>query len=218
MLNDSYYDIYEHLDTGERLAFDSRETDTLPERSMRLFRKRLVSAMKVHRFRLFITFTYSDSLIPRCYRDVYSFYSSSHVRECINRIRTYARKRCIYFEYVWRLEFGSASGRPHYHMLLTLSNIDHKQLEKWWGFGYVHVAPVLNEATGVRYISKYLISKNVDDHRNRSYGTSRGIKPPLKSRWRLILSWVPEQELSQFLYEHNDSLVTIPAYFRRREL
>jgi hypothetical protein len=103
----------------------------------------------------FITLTYDDSTLP--YSD--SFLETldyGDYQRFIKRLRKNhsSRKTLKYFAVG---EYGSKSGRPHYHALLfNLEDVD--ALQKEWHYGFVHVGEVTDAS--IFYTLKYIV-KNI---------------------------------------------------------
>lgn len=89
------------------------------------------------------------------------------------------------FKYLAVLEFQKR-GSIHYHMLSDFGYIEHKELEKIWGNGFIWIRDLLTENKGKpvdnvgAYIVKYMNKNNIDKRLmgKKAYFTSRNLFRP----------------------------------------
>lgn len=120
---------------------------------------RLKQELEVSSSAFFLTFTYSDDVLPL--RGGVATLVKSDVQRFMKRLR----KKCVgvTLRYYFVGEYGTKTGRPHYHAImfnLPLSDALHPMLESTWGLGGVFVAPC-NGAT-IHYTTKYHLNRHVD--------------------------------------------------------
>lgn len=196
--------VYQHKVTKERIAYPGVRV-TAHVRAMSRRRRRILQAVMEKQFSSFLTFTYDDKLIPKCYKDVFEFHSSSQVAYCLNRIRAYFYKYDIpKFSYIWVCEYGELRGRPHWHVLTTIPytlSILHGKLEQWWGYGFVKVVQLHNNYHVGKYVAKYMVKQDQGQVMRR-YGTSQDIPGTPKSVWRRVMV-VLEERLEEVVQDWN---------------
>lgn len=144
-------------------------------------RKKLIWANKIDLERLgwphshFITLTYSDENLY--YVDAPTDQHPDRKLSSVSKrdIDLFTRRLSINFKragckdrYAWYLcaEYGSASLRPHYHMVLfcnysfdQISDLVHSS----WSHGFVHFGPSGVRVGASSYVSDYLVKKSVRD-------------------------------------------------------
>lgn len=128
---------------------------------------RLQEEHKVSRSSHFVTLTYDAKHLRTnyslCKRDLQLYIKRLRKRDETTRIRYYAVG-----------EYGSKSGRPHYHLLLF--NSVEQDIRSAWvdsrgvGIGIVHVGKVL--PASIAYVTKYMIQKeNYPDGMEKPFAT-----------------------------------------------
>lgn len=93
---------------------------------------------------LMLTTTYADD----------KEWSASDLRDCLQRMRMWFKRRGWPLAYVWVLEL-TKRGRPHYHVLIRLGvnqRIPHPDDCGWWQKGSTNLEPCRN---AVGYVAKY---------------------------------------------------------------
>lgn len=93
---------------------------------------------------LMLTTTYADN----------TEWQASDLRDCMQRMRMWFKRRGWAFAYVWVLEL-TKRGRPHYHVLIRLNvgqRIPHPDSIGWWRKGSTNLEPARN---AVGYVAKY---------------------------------------------------------------
>ena len=81
-------------------------------------------------------------------------WTASDLRDCLQRMRMWFKRRGWPLAYVWVLEL-TKRGRPHYHVLLRLGvnqRIPHPDDCGWWQKGSTNLEPARN---AVGYVAKY---------------------------------------------------------------
>ncbi len=191
--------VYEHKMDGRRIHFPSIGY-TAAIRSDVRFRRKVMLASKVVIFKVFGTLTYADEFLP---------YSSKHVSLFFKRWRdhnTRLKKKKAKVEYIWREDFGSLRGRPHYHFLVNDFE-DIEKIRKWWGRGFVWVKKVysLNEVR--QYLYKYMCKKRdqLENNKRHRFGSSQGVPKTPQSDWRMV-GFCREENLKKMVGEHNQNL------------
>jgi hypothetical protein len=82
-------------------------------------------------------------------------YDPRQISEALKRARQWVDRRGYPFRYVWRFEFGSLKGRPHYHMIVWLPRgVTMPKWDKqgWWPHGMTNAVWARNP---VGYMAKY---------------------------------------------------------------
>lgn len=116
---------------------------------------RLMIEYKVSKSAAFITLTYSDKFLPD------QGVSKRHFQLFMKRLRKRSGARLRYYAVG---EYGTKTGRPHYHAIIFNFQGDERFLQSIWStrkrepFGIVHIGKV-NEAS-IRYTTKYVIQRS----------------------------------------------------------
>lgn len=123
-------------------------------------------------FLYFITLTFSDKYLDV---DGYNQLQLSHVQKYIKRVRTNFGWK---FKYIAVGEYGSKSGRRHYHLLLYgipfIDKYTRIKLAKCWKYGFSYIK--LSDPNSIYYVLKYSF-KNVLGLDN-SYYSQLGFNVP----------------------------------------
>lgn len=124
---------------------------------------RLMQEYKAASCAAFITLTYHPKFVPD------QGLSKRHVQLFMKRLRKLCPERLRYFLVG---EYGTRSGRPHYHIILfNYEGGLHRLYEAWSTvkgepFGIVHIGKV-TEAS-IRYTTKYVIQRNAYSYGSKS--------------------------------------------------
>lgn len=157
----------------------------------------------------FITMTYDEKYIPKLhgtpslkFRDVQLFLKQ-------------VRKAKYYCKYICVGEYGGATGRPHYHLLLW-TDADPIKLEAIWHRGHFHVGKLT--MASAMYTLKYIIQpKQVLD-------TSRE-KPRAQFSRGLGLAFLSTAQYNHLAGDYDDpqmfsvidgKKVALPSYYKRK--
>ncbi|AXH77265.1 MAG: replication initiator protein [Microviridae sp.] len=127
---------------------------------------RCVHESKGHTFNSFVTLTYDDQNLPG---------NEAIEKLTLQRFFKRLRKAGFVFRYFAAGEYGSASNRPHYHVIFfgidfhedrrlykkseTGNLYTSEQLTKIWGFGHAVIANF--NYTTAQYVAKYIIGKKL---------------------------------------------------------
>ncbi|TET15424.1 MAG: Rep protein [Actinobacteria bacterium] len=122
----------------------------------------------------FFTATFKDNITGMDY-------ANNEFKKFIKRIKYKYRD----FKYLAVVEFQKR-GAIHYHMLSDFDYIEHSELEKIWGNGFVWIKDLLTGKKGKpvdnvgAYIVKYMNKKNIDKRLmgKKAYFTSRNLARP----------------------------------------
>lgn len=116
----------------------------------------------------------------------------------------------------------SNGGIFHFHCLMNIGFIEHHQLEKIWGQGYVWIEKIPNfeqRKRAIRYTTKYCVKEivsrleNNDDTRGqRFFFTSNNLKKPSISKLAEAL------DLKNIIFEELDNLICDGEYYVKNEL
>lgn len=110
---------------------------------------RLMQEYKRSRSAAFVTLTYDAKYVPD------TGVCKTHVQKFMKRLRKVAGDKLRYYAVG---EYGTRTGRPHYHLIIFNYDIAEKVLRKVWPFGLTHVGKV-TEAS-IKYTTKYCIQRN----------------------------------------------------------
>lgn len=164
---------------------------------------RLEQEHRYSRSSLFVTLTYDRKHLPENWslkkRDLQLFFKRLRKHELNSRIRYYAVG-----------EYGSKTGRPHYHAIIF--NANEETVRKAWSLGMVHVGKV-NQAS-IKYTLKYIVQPDLKPH---------GKQPPFSLMSRAyglglnyltdnILRWHREGKRNFAISDGHE--VRLPKYFR----
>jgi hypothetical protein len=97
---------------------------------------------------------YRAALVTTTYRPD-APWGPRHLTASLKCLREWARRRRVWVRYVWRLEFGERSGRPHYHAVVWLPRGITMPLwdrQGWWPHGMTNAVWARRP---VGYIAKY---------------------------------------------------------------
>jgi hypothetical protein len=139
---------------------------------------------------------YRAALLTFTYREG-AAWNPRQISEALRRARQYCERRGWFFHCVWRFEFGSARGRPHYHVVVwlprgvTLPKFDN---QGWWPHGMTNAKWARRP---VGYIAKYAAAEasfppGFSGTRGaRWFGVvGLGAIGRLRARWRAAPGWV----------------------------
>lgn len=117
---------------------------------------RLMEEVKRSTSAAFITLTYHPKFVPD------SGVSKRHVQLFLKRLRK-NQKNGKKIRYYFVAEYGSKTGRPHYHSILFNAEGGEEAIRKAWmlkdsEIGLIHYGKV-TEAS-IRYVTKYVIQKS----------------------------------------------------------
>lgn len=111
---------------------------------------------------LFVTLTYDQKHMPTNYE-----LDKKHVQNYLKRLRKVDGTNKIRYYLVG--EYGSKSGRPHYHVLLFNAKEEHARAvwrdSKGNSIGIVHVGRVT--AASIAYCTKYIIQPEISTHQKQ---------------------------------------------------
>lgn len=126
---------------------------------------RLMQEYKASDSSAFITLTYDNKYLPE------SGVSIRHFQLFMKRLRKRFSERLRYYAVG---EYGTKTGRPHYHAIIFNFEGDEKFLRSVWPFGLVHIGKV-NQAS-IMYVTKYVIQRgNYQGKQNKPFSlVSRG--------------------------------------------
>lgn len=199
---------YENKQNGKRVAFPNKGYNADLRSDIR-FRRRVKFACKHVVFKLFGTLTYAEEFLP---------FSSRHVSTFFNRWKTLERvsgsKGCL--EYIWRQDFGSLTGRPHYHFLAT-DTVGHAVAARQWGRGFVWLDRVYSINDVSRYVGKYMTKTRQKAGKflpRRRYGASQGIPKTPPSDYR-FLGFLREENYKIEVLDWNQKLGHLDGYMAK---
>lgn len=196
-----YYRVYEHKISTKRIWFPTTDILTPDVRSYIRFKRRINANIDKFVGGLFITLTYNNESLPA---------STKHISTFFNRAKTYSRK---YYggdlSYVWRIDYGKRSGRPHYHALLGgIGFIKHEKVSNWWKKGFVWIDEIVDNRKASLYVGKYLSKEHhlvgfyCREEVKRQYAFSNDCLPAPKSEYnRMGIS--SEQNIIETHIKHN---------------
>lgn len=191
-----YLNMFEHKITSYRFAVPLRYISPV-ERSNWRFKRRMKQAITQIRFRTFSTLSYADSFLPA---------ESVHVKKMMNRLKVQEKRNGnTQISYIWRIDYGRNTFRPHYHLLLSCT-VDHKQLAKYWEKGFVWIEYLQSQQEALKYVIRYMSkSETRRETVKRRYGCSRDIpKTPPPEYKKAVL--IEESEYHEKVELHNESL------------
>lgn len=116
----------------------------------RLWVSRIMLEAMCHGDSLFVTLTYDNDHLPENLS-----VSKKEVQDWLKRLRFAIEPRRIKYYAVG--EYGTLSGRPHYHAIIFgLNEYDRRTIEHSWDKGSIHIGTVTVESAGycVSYISE----------------------------------------------------------------
>lgn len=145
------------------------------------------------------------------------------VNRFLNTLRQYfyRKKDITDIKYFYCGEYGS-EGRPHYHMILMGAPLDinkfykfkydtnknlhwkSKELEEWWGKGFVDVAEV--EWGNASYVARYCMKKISNENDPREYAEKGKIKEFVRMSRRPAIGRVYWEQNKDHLLE-NDEII-----------
>lgn len=205
----SYWSVYQHIESGRRIAFPYRSYFSRAFKAMLNFRYRAKCACEQVQFKTFIRLSYDDDKIEG---DVHDFFTSAHLREFLNRLKSLYRmqEKNAKFDYCWRVDYGEERGRPHWHLLTTEDFIPIKVLEHEWRYGYCWIVRVKNSKVASRYIGKYMAKNEVILGRKfRTYGfsTTNIKKLPRVKQWKRVYKMLEQEFLVTEVDDWNAMLI-----------
>lgn len=121
----------------------------------------------------------------------------------LERLKKRLKRAGLTLSYAWKLELGSETSRPHFHMLYSIKlNSEHfitrvdkshwQFIENLWNSGYVDIVKLDDPRKAINYLHKYL-SKIQKKHEiyinpnNRQWSTSSDIKKiPKSENYRFV--------------------------------
>lgn len=151
---------------------------------------RLYQELKAAESAAFLTFTYSDEHAVYDVGSRLPTFEKSHVQNLLKRIRKkeakLGRKSVRYYAVG---EYGSNTGRPHYHALLfNLHSDTLGTIADIWGKGFIHHGKV--EPASIMYVSGYIIDKVDDSIQGRTFpfalmskGIGKNYLSPQMKKW-----------------------------------
>lgn len=181
---------------------------------------------KKHKFSSFCTLTYDDNhLLSSLHsRDVLPSVSYSDARKFIDSVRHFVKRSFSDkidkdFSYVYSLEYGTDTFRPHMH--ICFFGIDYtvakKICNKFWKFGFCDVKSV-SPAT-IRYVCKYL-SKQVNGKLRDSQFFDKGILPPKVSWSKGLGSRFFQDNISDIqkygAIRNGAKFISVPSYYKNK--
>lgn len=114
---------------------------------------RLLEEKKISSSAKFVTLTYDDDTIP--YSDSYlPSLDYGDVQRFIKRLRKVDQKPGQSIKYFIVGEYGSKTGRPHYHAIM-FNVVDIENVRKEWHYGHIHVGEVTDSS--IYYTLKYTL-------------------------------------------------------------
>lgn len=134
----------------------------------------------------FIHLTYAPGVV----------WAADQITACTAALREWCRRRGYWCHYVWRLEFGSKNGRPHYHLLVFLPpRVRLPLFDKrgWWPHGMTKAEWARSPAGYMaKYCAKDAIAQCAWDTKGARWtgagGLTQGVR--LAIRWRLAPRWL----------------------------
>lgn len=165
--------------------------------------RRLACCNFNNKYDKFLTLTFADNM--------------TDIKECNILFKAFIRKLKIKYikdlKYLAVIEFQQR-GAVHYHVLLNIPYIPHKQLQKLWGNGFVFINAIEHVDNIGAYILKYITKDNNDERLmgQKAYLTSRNLKHPeqvlnhnLKDFYKLEDRIIQKYNLNDFkpIYETN---------------
>ena len=117
----------------------------------------------------FVTLTFAENVVNvnEAYRMLSNFFK---------RLKRYLKKPP---QYIAVLEFQKR-GAIHFHVLMNIPYIPHKELERLWGHGFVKINQIDDTDNIGAYITKYMTKENMDERLagQKSYTMSRNLRKP----------------------------------------
>lgn len=140
----------------------------------RMWAERIMLEATAHEHTWFVTLTYNDEHLPSNFSGLPEFENLRSLQPedmtlFLKRLRTNSGQK---FRYYYAGEYGSKSGRPHYHMILFGFEFDDLELykrtsfgdlktsqflEKTWGKGFCTIAECTYETAA--YTARYVMKK-----------------------------------------------------------
>lgn len=133
---------------------------------------RLGKELEISSNPLFITLTYDEDNVP--IKDGKKTLCKKDVQDFMKRLRkAYAKESSKKIRYYFVGEYGTKSGRPHYHAIMF--NLDNPQLiSQNWKKGFTYSPPLKNG--GFKYVLKYISkpkTRKKDDVRLKEFSLIR---------------------------------------------
>lgn len=176
---------------------------------------RLFQELKAASSAAFITCTYADEELVHDVTSRNPALEKTHVQKFIKRVRfSQSRRTRSAIRYYAVGEYGSLTGRPHYHVLLF--NASPETLGKigdLWGHGHVDIGQV--EPGSIMYVSGYVINKDEDPlgdqvrtfpFRLQSKGIGRQYVTREMKRWH--------KRGRRVYCQYNGSKIGMPRYYK----
>ncbi len=126
---------------------------------------RMLMEQTQHPETCFLTLTYSDEALPRVYHSETDQWIptlvKSHLQKWIRSARQSISSHGLTIRYFAAGEYGTKSGRPHYHLILFgIGPLWTDHYKKWWKKGFISAY----EATprSMAYVAKYCLKGGMD--------------------------------------------------------
>lgn len=167
------------------------------------WRMRLLAEYKKHPNSVFITLTFDDNNLKR-----FTYAPNRAVRLFLDRARKALGKQVRHFIIG---EYGSKTGRFHYHGILFNVDLDNMILSKLWKYGFVYIG-YCNDKT-ISYIIKYLVKDSVSPGAKKvprlivSKGIGSNLADELKNE-------PIKRDCKPYLTYNNSAKVMLPRYIR----
>lgn len=167
--------------------------------------RRLACCNFNNKYDKFLTLTFADNM--------------TDIQECNVLFKAFIRKLKIKYikdlKYLAVIEFQKR-GAVHYHVLLNIPYIPHKELQELWGNGFVYINAIEHVDNIGAYVLKYITKDNNDERLmgQKAYLTSRNLKKPeevlnhnLKDFYKLENKIIQKYNLNDLkpIYESNYS-------------
>lgn len=192
------YDVFQHVETGERIFYKHIDYKSKELQSSIRFNRRIRNAVKIMEFTKFLTLTYNKEFYPPRPNDIRRFLES------LSRLHRSLHNTKI--SYIWKLEQGS-KGRLHYHVLLKMSYIHKSLIAGTWGKGFIKIQEITDKQKAQAYVSKYMtkVSTCFLPEGLRRFSTSRDIPSKKKSDYKYV-TCVTREGLGDAVVMHNEFL------------
>ena len=125
---------------------------------------------------LFVTLTYGDAFMPKGTREEVTAAAIRDMKNFIKRLRGDYKKAGKELKYIYTLEFGAASDRPHFHMIANDKTM-RDAIEDRWIFGHANARRLEFDEKGVEGLLEYMCKSKTG---YRRYSSSKNLVKPVE--------------------------------------